>query len=170
MLNQLTIAELASKLNQREVSAREALQACLDQIERVDGQVRAFISYDAKDALAQADAADRSLASAEQRSQQPLLGVPIAIKDVIAMKGQPLNCGSKILGKFVSPYDATVVQKLKAAGAIVFGRLNMDEFAMGSSTENSAFQITRNTWDLSRTPGGSSGGSAAAVVAEECLS
>ena len=93
MLNQLTIAELASKLNQREVSAREALQACLDQIERVDGQVRAFISYDAKDALAQADAADRSLASAEQRSQQPLLGVPIAIKDVIAMKGQPLNCG-----------------------------------------------------------------------------
>jgi aspartyl-tRNA(Asn)/glutamyl-tRNA(Gln) amidotransferase subunit A len=98
-----------------------------------------------------------------------LLGVPIAIKDVIAVKGQPLNCGSAILGKFVSPYDATVIQKLRAAGAIVFGRLNMDEFAMGSSTENSAFKVTRNPWDLSRTPGGSSGGSAAAVVANECI-
>ena len=105
----------------------------------------------------------------QTHAQRPLLGVPVGVKDVIAVKGQPLNCGSKILGNFVSPYDATVIEKLKAAGAVVFGRLNMDEFAMGSSTENSAFQITRNPWDTSRIPGGSSGGSAAAVVADECV-
>jgi aspartyl-tRNA(Asn)/glutamyl-tRNA(Gln) amidotransferase subunit A len=169
MLNQLTITELVARLAKREVSSRAAMQACLDQIQRVDGQVRAFISCDAADALAQADAADQALGRGETHAQRPLLGVPVAIKDVIAVKGQPLNCGSRILGKFVSPYDATVIQKLKAAGAVVFGRVNMDEFAMGSSTENSAFQITRNPWDTSRIPGGSSGGSAAAVVADECL-
>jgi aspartyl-tRNA(Asn)/glutamyl-tRNA(Gln) amidotransferase subunit A len=169
MLNQLTIAELVAKLAKREVSSRAAMQACLDQVHRVDGQIRAFISWDAADALAQADAADQALARGESHAQRPLLGVPVAIKDVIAVKGQPLNCGSKILGQFVSPYDATVIQKLKAAGAVVFGRVNMDEFAMGSSTENSAFHTTRNPWDISRIPGGSSGGSAAAVVADECI-
>ena len=135
----------------------------------MDGQIQAFISYDAADALAQADAADQALAQGQTHAQKPLLGVPVGIKDVIAVKGQPLNCGSKILGNFVSPYDATVIEKLKAAGAVVFGRLNMDEFAMGSSTENSAFQVTRNPWDTSRIPGGSSGGSAAAVAADECV-
>jgi aspartyl-tRNA(Asn)/glutamyl-tRNA(Gln) amidotransferase subunit A len=169
MLNSLTISELAGKLAKREASAREATQACLDQISRVDGNIHAFLSYDAPDALAQADAADKALASGTSHAQRPLLGVPIALKDVLAVKNQPLGCASKILAKFTSPYDATVVEKLKAAGAIVFGRLNMDEFAMGSSTENSAFVTTRNPWDTSRIPGGSSGGSAAAVAADECL-
>jgi aspartyl-tRNA(Asn)/glutamyl-tRNA(Gln) amidotransferase subunit A len=169
MLNQLTISALVAKLAKREVSARAATQACLDQIQRVDPQIRAFISYDAADALAQADAADQALAHGQTHAQRPLLGVPVGVKDVIAVKGQPLNCGSKILDHFVSPYDATVIEKLKAAGAVVFGRLNMDEFAMGSSTENSAFQITHNPWDISRIPGGSSGGSAAAVIADECV-
>ncbi len=169
MLNQLTISELAGKLARREVSAREATQSCLDQIKRVDGEIHAFISHDDADALAQADAADKAIAGGASHAQRPLLGVPVAIKDVLAVKGQPLNCASKILGKFVSPYDATAIEKLRAAGAIVFGRLNMDEFAMGSSTENSAFGVTRNPWDTSRIPGGSSGGSAAAVAADECI-
>ena len=166
MLNQLTISELTAKLARREVSAREATQSCLDQIARVDGRLHAFLSYDAADALAQADAADQRIASGERGA---LLGVPVAMKDVLAVKNQPLNCASKILGKFISPYDATVVERLKSAGAIVFGRLNMDEFAMGSSTENSAFGATHNPWDLTRIPGGSSGGSAAAVVADEAF-
>jgi aspartyl-tRNA(Asn)/glutamyl-tRNA(Gln) amidotransferase subunit A len=169
MLNELTISELISRISKREVSAREATQACLEQIGRVEKKIRAFISYDAPDALAQADLADKAIGSGVTHAERPLLGVPIAIKDVIAVKGQPLTCASKILGKFVSPYDATVIEKLKAAGAVVFGRLNMDEFAMGSSTENSAFQITRNPWDTTRIPGGSSGGAAAAVAADECF-
>jgi aspartyl-tRNA(Asn)/glutamyl-tRNA(Gln) amidotransferase subunit A len=167
MLNQLTISELAAKLSRREISAREVTQACLNQIQRVDGEIHAFLSYDEKDALAQADAADKLLSAGG--TNHPLAGIPIAIKDVLAVKNQPLNCASKILGNFISPYDATVIEKLKAAGAIVFGRLNMDEFAMGSSTENSAFGVTRNPWDTTRIPGGSSGGSAAAVAAQECI-
>lgn len=166
MLNELTISELGEKLASREVSSREAAQACLDRVRQVDSRIHAFISYDNEDALAQADAADKRLAAGEKA---PLLGIPIAIKDVIAVKDQPLTCGSKILGNFVSPYDATVIEKLRAAGAVIFGRLNMDEFAMGSSTENSAFQTTGNPWEISRIPGGSSGGSAAAVAADECI-
>ncbi len=169
MLRQLTISELAGRLERRECSAREALQACFDQILQVDGQVKAFLSYDVADAQAQADAADRELKSGVTHAQKPLLGVPVALKDVLCHRNQPCGCSSKILQGFVSPYDATVVERLKAAGAVVFGRLNMDEFAMGSSTENSAFGATLNPWDTTRVPGGSSGGCAAAVAASECF-
>ena len=145
------------------------MQGCLDQIQRVDRRIKAFLGYDAADALAQAEAADKAIAAGADFKQRPLLGVPIAVKDVLCVKDHPCSCGSKILGKFVSPYDATVIERLKAAGAIVFGRLNMDEFAMGSSTENSAFFTTLNPWDTARIPGGSSGGSAAAVAADEAI-
>jgi aspartyl-tRNA(Asn)/glutamyl-tRNA(Gln) amidotransferase subunit A len=169
MSNQSSISEVRGKLARGETTARQILQACLDQVTRLEPRLHAFISWNAEDALAQAEAADQALKSGAGQGTRPLLGIPIGVKDVIAVKGQPLNCGSRILGKFVSPYDATVIQKLREAGAIVFGRLNMDEFAMGSSTENSAFGVTRNPWDTMRIPGGSSGGSAAAVVAGECI-
>lgn len=168
MLNQSTISELTARIAKREVSAREATQACLDRVAQVDGQIHAFISHNDADALVQAGVIDKEIAQG-QGLNRPLLGVPIGIKDVLAVKHHPLNCGSKILGSFVSPYDATVIEKLRAAGAIIYGRLNMDEFAMGSSTENSAFGITRNPWDPARIPGGSSGGSAAAVAADEVI-
>jgi aspartyl-tRNA(Asn)/glutamyl-tRNA(Gln) amidotransferase subunit A len=165
MLHRLTISELTARLARLECTAQSALRACFDHLTQVDGQIRAFMSYDVADAFAQAEAADRDLAAGVTHAEKPLLGVPIALKDLLAHRGQPLNCSSKILGNYRSPYDATVVEKLKAAGAIVFGRLNMDEFAMGSSTETSAFQTTLNPWDLTRIPGGSSGGCAASVAA-----
>ena len=166
MVHFLTIHQLLEQLRAGELSSREATQACLDRVEKVDDRLNAFISVDATDALAQADAADQSRAVGEDL---PMLGVPVAVKDVLAVKDQPLNCASKILGEFNSPYDATVIQKLRAAGAVVFGRLNMDEFAMGSSNENSAFGPARNPWNTDCIPGGSSGGSAVAVAADECI-
>ena len=166
MAHFLTIHQLLEQLRAGELSSREVTQACLDRVEKVDDRLNAFISVDATDALAQADAADQSRATGEDL---PMLGVPVAVKDVLAVKDQPLNCASKILGEFNSPYDATVIQKLRAAGAVVFGRLNMDEFAMGSSNENSAFGPARNPWNTDCIPGGSSGGSAVAVAADECI-
>ena len=169
MIQNLSLCGLAARLDAREVSAREVMQSCLDRIGAIDGKVNAFISLDRDDALAQADAADIAFAKGESRESRPLLGVPVSLKDIFCVRDQPLNCASKILGDFRSPYDATVVQKLRDAGAVVFGRVNMDEFAMGSSTENSAFGRSRNPWDLERVPGGSSGGCAAAVAAQECF-
>ncbi len=169
MLHQLTVAELTDRLDRRECSSTEALEACLGQMARVEGQLHSFLSWDEADARRQAAVADAAIASGAYRVERPLLGVPIALKDVFCQQGQPCGCGSRILQGFVSPYDATVVARLKAAGAVVFGRLNMDEFAMGSSTENSAYGPTLNPWDTSRIPGGSSGGCAAAVSANECF-
>ena len=169
ILHELTIDELTKKLASKEVSSRDAMQACLDRIDDIDNSINAFISLDRENALDQADAADSALKNGANHNDQPLLGVPVSLKDIFCVKNQPANCASKILGDFRSPYDGSVVQKLKQAGAVIFGRVNMDEFAMGSSTENSAFGRTSNPWDLDRVPGGSSGGCAASVVAQECF-
>src|SRR2546421_2901382 len=149
----LTVADLQSRLRRKEVSPREVIESLRARIEKIEPKIDAYLSIDFDAALKEAETADVDLL---------LGGVPIAIKDIINVKGQPCTCGSKILGNYRSPYDATVIQKLRAAGAIPLGKTNMDEFAMGSSTENSSVKVSRNPWDLSRVPGGSSGGSAAA--------
>jgi len=160
-----TASEMASALAAKEISSVELTKQHLDRIASVDGKIHAFLHIDSDGALAQADAIDKKRASGEKLS--PLAGVPIAVKDILAQKGIPTTAGSKILEGWRPPYDSTVVAKLKAAGVVILGKTNMDEFAMGSSTENSAYGTTQNPWDLTRTPGGSSGGSAAAVAAFE---
>jgi aspartyl-tRNA(Asn)/glutamyl-tRNA(Gln) amidotransferase subunit A len=159
-LTAVSIADLRSLLRRREVSPREVINALRQRVESIDPDVGAYLSLNFDAAVKEAEHANVDL---------PLGGVPIAIKDIINVMGQPCTCASKILNGYRAPYDATVIQKLRAAGAIPFGKTNLDEFAMGSSTENSALKSTRNPWDLSRVPGGSSGGSAAAVAADEAF-
>jgi aspartyl-tRNA(Asn)/glutamyl-tRNA(Gln) amidotransferase subunit A len=156
----LSVAELQNLLRRREVSPLEVLEALRLRIHEIDPQIGAYLSIDFDAAVKEAAKADVTL---------PLGGVPIAIKDIISVAGQPCTCASKILRNYRALYDATVIQKLRAAGAIPLGKTNMDEFAMGSSTENSSVKVTRNPWDLSRVPGGSSGGSAAAVASDEAF-
>jgi aspartyl-tRNA(Asn)/glutamyl-tRNA(Gln) amidotransferase subunit A len=163
-----TISELSRRLGRREISSVELMQSVLARTKAVDPRVKAFNSFDEADALAQARASDERRAKAAA-TVGTLEGIPIGMKDVISVAGQPLTASSRMLKDFVSPYDATATVRLKAAGAICWGRLNLDEFAMGSSTENSAFHTTCNPWDLERVPGGSSGGSAAAVAAGEAI-
>ncbi len=165
-ITDLTIRELAGALRAGEVSSVEATQATLDRIAAVDPQVQSYISLTAELALEQAKAADATLA--ENKDAHPLTGVPLGIKDLLAVEGSNTTAGSKILEGFQPPYDSTAVRNLRDAGAVFVGKTNTDEFGMGSSTENSAYQTTRNPWDLERVPGGSSGGSAAAVAARLC--
>lgn len=161
-LTQLSATELASKLAKKEVSAREVTQAHLEVIEAEEAKIGAFLSVSAERALADADAAQKLIDSGQAGL---LTGVPLAIKDNMSTKGIATTCASKILSGYVPPYDATVVRKFSEAGMPLLGKTNLDEFAMGASTETSAYKLTKNPWDLERSPGGSSGGSAAAVAA-----
>ena len=165
MIYEKNATEMATALEKGEISAVELTKAHLDRIAAVDGEVKAFLYVDNKGALAQARDVDQRRKSGEKLS--PLAGVPLALKDVMVQQGVPTTCGSKMLEGWRPPYDSTVVSRLKAAGVIILGKTNMDEFAMGSSTENSAYFPTHNPWDLTRIPGGSGGGSSASLAAFE---
>jgi aspartyl-tRNA(Asn)/glutamyl-tRNA(Gln) amidotransferase subunit A len=166
MLPNLTIHEAHDRLTRHEISSVELTQAIFERIDHVDPALHAYLHLARDSALRQAQEADARLTHGEDT---PLLGIPLAIKDVICVKGLPATAGSKILQGFVPPYDATAVTKLRALGVVIIGKTNTDEFAMGSSTENSAYGVTHNPWNTNRVPGGSSGGSAAAVAADLCL-
>jgi aspartyl-tRNA(Asn)/glutamyl-tRNA(Gln) amidotransferase subunit A len=165
-ITRLTLQETSRKLAAGEIRSQEVVDALLTQIEKLNPSLNAYVAMNADEARAAAKAADEARAKGDSR---PLLGVPVAVKDVLNVKGQPCTCGSKILKGYISPYDATAIAKLKSAGAVILGRTNMDEFAMGSSNENSCYGPAKNPWDLSRVPGGSSGGSAVAVAADICI-
>jgi aspartyl-tRNA(Asn)/glutamyl-tRNA(Gln) amidotransferase subunit A len=162
-LTDATATQLLAQLEAGEVTSSELTAAFLERIDRLDGRVGAFLRVDREAALEQAAAIDRKRSDGKPLGR--LAGLPVAVKDVLATRGQPTTCASRILENFRPPYDATTITALKSADAVLLGRTNMDEFAMGGSTENSAFQPTRNPWDLDRIPGGSSGGSAACVAA-----
>ena len=169
-LTDLDLTQAVQALRSGEISSRELTQASLERVERLEPQLNAFITRVPEYALGQAERADRQLADwrrsrASPSSLPPLLGVPIAIKDVLCVAGLPCTCGSRILEDFIPPFNATAVQRLLEAGVVVIGKTNTDEFAMGSSTENSAYGVTHNPWKLDHVPGGSSGGSAASVAA-----
>lgn len=161
-----TIAQARQELDKGSVSSLELTRACLARIKEIDPELHACLSVDERGALAAAAEADERLQNGERG---PLLGIPYLAKDILMTKGLRTTAASKILENYIAPYDATVIKKLKEAGAVMLGKTNLDEFAHGSSTENSAFGPTKNPWDLSRVPGGSSGGSAAAVAAGLCL-
>lgn len=164
-LIKVTAVELGKKIKAGEVSVTEAVKASLDRIEKLEGDINAFVTVDAEGALKQAEEIQKKIDAGELSG--PLAGVPVAIKDNMCIEGVLTSCSSKILSNFVPTYTATAVKKLMEAGAVIVGKTNMDEFAMGSTTETSYYGITKNPWDLSKVPGGSSGGSAAAVAAEE---
>jgi aspartyl-tRNA(Asn)/glutamyl-tRNA(Gln) amidotransferase subunit A len=166
-LYERTIHELHDMLVKGETTSESVTESVLDRIAAIDGKVKAYITVTEDVARAQAKEADKKIKAGDTSS--PLLGIPVAVKDNMCTEGIRTTCASKILGNFVPPYDATVVRNLKKAGYVLCGKPNMDEFAMGSSTENSGFFVTKNTWDLERIPGGSSGGSASAVAAGECI-
>ena len=166
-LHTLTIHQLHDLLVKKEVTSREATEALYRRIEKVDGKIKAYLMLTKEEAFCQADEVDRKIIRGEEIGD--LAGIPIGLKDILCTKGIRTTCGSKILGGYVPFYDGTVIRRLKERKAVFLGKLNMDEFAMGSSTENSGFQTTRNPWDQTRIPGGSSGGSAAAVAADECI-
>ena len=161
-LHELTVAQIQQQLIEKKFSSREITQHYLNRIDTLNSDYNCYITVDTIGALAAADQADQAIAAG---SSAPLLGVPIAHKDIFCTEGLATTCGSKMLANFVSPYDATVVSKMKAAGAVMLGKTNMDEFAMGSSNETSFFGPVKNPWDVETVPGGSSGGSAAAVAA-----
>lgn len=165
--NHFTLTQAHEGIRTKQFSVRELADACLAQIERVDSKIHAYLDVHADAARARADAIDAQIAHGEDPG--PLAGIPFAIKDNMTIEGTRTTAGSKILEHYNASYDATVITKLKEAGAVVLGKTNLDEFAMGTSTENSAFGPTKNPWDHTRVPGGSSGGSAAAVAADECI-
>ncbi|MCF8091090.1 MAG: Asp-tRNA(Asn)/Glu-tRNA(Gln) amidotransferase subunit GatA [Desulfotignum sp.] len=164
-LHELTLAEASRLLGKKKISSRELTRAFLERIDTHDKTFNCFISVDKSDAMAQARVADKQIAS---ENQTVLTGIPMALKDLLCTRGMRTTCGSKILDNFVPRYDASVVAKLKAAHGVIIGKTNLDEFAMGSSTENSAYFPTKNPWHTDYVPGGSSGGSAAAVAAQFC--
>jgi aspartyl-tRNA(Asn)/glutamyl-tRNA(Gln) amidotransferase subunit A len=166
-LHSLTIHQLHDLLVKKEVTSREATEALYHRIHEMEGKVKAYLLLTEGEAFRQADQVDRKIAKGERIGD--LVGIPVGLKDILCTKGIRTTCASKILENYIPFYDGTVIKKLREREAVFLGKLNMDEFAMGSSTENSGFQITHNPWDLERIPGGSSGGSAAAVAADECI-